>query len=117
MPQFDTCWVQVAGESAPNYIRKYADRQEIVHLKDYAGSRTENMYGLIGLDEDKEKDAPTAFELRPVGKGVQDFPAILAACEEVDMLWVVVEQDSPAEGDTPMASIEASINYLKTLNY
>ena len=115
IPQFDTCWVQVAGESAPAYIRKYADRQEIVHLKDYTGNRTENMYGLIGLDETGEKAAASAFELRPVGKGVQDFPAILAACEDVDMLWVVVEQDEPSMGLGRMECAKVSIDYLRSL--
>ena len=115
LPQFDTCWLQIAGESAPAYIRKYAPRQEIVHFKDYAGVRTENMYGLIGLDDDKETEASPVFELRPVGKGIQNFPAMLEACEEVDMQWVIVEQDEPTMGLGRMECAKVSIEYLRSL--
>lgn len=114
-PQIDTCWVNVGGEDPADYIRKYAGRIEIVHLKDFTGSKSENMYALIGLDEDEEKDTGGKFEFRPVGSGKQDFPAILAASKEVGARWVVVEQDMPSMGKTPMECAEMSINYLKSL--
>ena len=53
----------------------------------------------------------------PVGYGVQDIPAILAACENAGAEWVVVEQDSPAKNDTPLNSVKLSREYLKTLNW
>ena len=114
-PQIDTCWVSVGGENPADYIRKYAGRTEILHLKDYVGPKSENMYMLIGLDEDKKKETSGGFEFRPVGKGVQDFPEILKAATEVGMKWVVVEQDEPSLGLSRMECAEASINYLKTL--
>lgn len=113
--QLDTCWVNVGGENPADYIRKYNGRIEIVHLKDFVGSKSENMYGLIGTDG---KDAPaktTAFELRPVGYGVQDFYEILKACDECNTKWVVVEQDSPSMGLTPLECMKKGIDYLKTL--
>lgn len=116
MPQFDTCWVNVGGENPADYIRKYAGREEILHLKDFVGGKSENMYALIGIDENEEKDTDaTKFELRPVGYGVQNFPEILAAAKEVDIRWVVVEQDNPSMGKTPLECAETSINYLKSL--
>ena len=114
-PQLDTCWVNVGGENPADYIRKYADRIEILHLKDFAGSKSENMYALIGIDEDEKKDTNGKFEFRPVGSGVQNFPAILEAAKEVNAKWVVVEQDNPSMGLTPMESIKSGIDYLKTL--
>lgn len=114
-PQIDTCWVNVGGEDPADYIRKYAGRIEIVHLKDFVGGKTENMYALIGLDDDEEKDAGGKFEFRPVGSGKQDFPAILAASKEVGARWVVVEQDNPSMDKTPLECAEMSINYLKSL--
>lgn len=113
--EFDTCWVKVAGEDPAEYIRKYAGRCEIVHLKDFVGSSCENMYALIGIDEDEEKNTNGQFEFRPVGSGVQDFPEILKACEESGTRWVVVEQDAPAIGLTPLESIKKSIEYLNTI--
>lgn len=113
--QLDTCWVNVGGEDPAAYIRKYAGRAEIVHLKDFVGGKTENMYALIGIDENEEKDAGGKFEFRPVGHGRQDFPAILEAAEYAGARWVVVEQDSPCLGKTPMECAKMSIDYLKSL--
>ncbi len=113
--QFDTCWVNVGGENPAEYIRKYSGRVEIVHLKDFVGSKSENMYALIGIDEDKKKDTVGKFELRPVGYGVQNFPEILKASNEVCAKWVVVEQDSPSMEKTPIECAKMSIDYLKTI--
>ncbi len=114
-PQIDTCWVNVGGENPSDYIRKYNGRIEILHLKDFAGSKSENMYALIGIDEDEKKDTAGKFEFRPVGKGVQNFPDILVAAEEVNTKWVVVEQDNPSLDLSPLECAKVSIDYLKTL--
>lgn len=114
-PEFDTCWVKVSGVEPVDYIRKYAGRQEILHLKDYVGGRTENMYGLIGIDENEVKDTGGKFEFRPVGYGVQNFSEILEAAKEVGIKWVIVEQDQPSMGKTPLECAEMSINYLNSL--
>lgn len=113
--QIDTCWVNVGGENPAAYIRKYAGRAEIVHLKDFAGQKSEHMYALIGIDDEKDKDGTGAFEFRPVGYGKQDFPAILAAAEEAGAKWVVVEQDQPSMGKTPLECAQLSIEYLRKL--
>ncbi len=111
--ELDTCWVNVGGENPANYVRKYAGRAPVVHLKDFVGQKSDNMYALIGIDENEEKKA-TAFEFRPVGSGVQDFPAILAAAQDAGAEWVVVEQDQATMELTPLESIKKSIDYLKS---
>ncbi len=113
--EIDTCWVNVGGEDPAEYVRKYTGRAEIVHLKDFVGSKSENMYALIGIDENEKKDTQGKFEFRPVGSGVQNFPAILDAAKDAGALWVVVEQDEPSMDLTPMQCAEKSINYLKSL--
>lgn len=112
--QLDTCWVRVAGEEPTAYLRKYSGRAPVVHLKDFVGQKTENMYALIGTDTDKEEKTQ-AFDFRPVGNGVQDFPAILAAAEEAGAEWVVVEQDRPDGEHTSLECAKISIDYLKAL--
>lgn len=116
--QLDTCWVNVGGENPAAYVRKYSGRCPTVHLKDFVGSKSENMYALIGVKNDADKKAAEnqEFELRPVGSGVQDFPAILKAAEEAGAQWVIVEQDRPALGKTPLECAAMSIEYLKTIN-
>ena len=112
--EFDVCWVQVGGENPAAYIRKYADRTEIIHLKDYTGEKTENMYALIGLDEGEKKEHG-AFSFMPLGRGKVNRPAVLEAAKDVDAKWVIVEQDEPSCGLTPLECAKASIEYLKSL--
>lgn len=112
--ELDTCWVNVGGEVPADYLRKYAGRARIVHLKDFTGEKSDDMYELIGI-ESKAPARPKNFEFRPVGSGVQNFPEILKACEDVGAEWVVVEQDKPSMGLTPLESISKSREYLKTI--
>lgn len=114
--ELDTCWVNVGGENPADYIRKYAGRCPVVHLKDFFGQKDENMYELIGIKSEAPK-RPSGFEFRPVGAGLQNFPEILKAAEESGAKWVVVEQDKPSMGLTPMESIKKSIEYLKSIGY
>lgn len=115
--ELDTCWVSVGGENPADYLRKYAGRAPVVHLKDYWGEKTENMYELIGYKNAAAPKRPEGFEFRPVGSGKQDIPAILAAAKEAGAGWVIVEQDKPSMGLTAMESIEKSIRYLKSINW
>lgn len=112
--QLDTCWVNVGGENPADYIRKYAGRLEIVHLKDFAGTKGGNMYALIGND-DKKETAAGSFEYRPLGSGLQNFPKILDAAKKSGAEWVVIEQDDPSMGKTRMECAETSIKYLKSI--
>ena len=119
--QLDTCWVKVAGEDPAAYVRKYSGRAPLVHLKDFFKKGTEkpaNMYGLIGTDaEEVTTDDSAEFELRPLGYGVQDVPALLEASLEAGAEWVIVEQDSPAKGQTPMQSVRISRETLRRLGW
>lgn len=120
--QLDTCWVKVAGEDPAAYIRKYTGRAPLVHLKDFYKKGTEkptNMYGLIGTDVEEvaAEDASVEFELRPIGHGVQDVPALLQASLDAGAEWVIVEQDNPAKGQTPMQSIRISREFLRRLGW
>ena len=114
--ELDTCWVKVSGEDPAAYIRKYAGRSPVVHLKDFAGGKSDNMYELIGIESDNKKADTQKFEFRPVGSGCQDFPGILDACRDAETSWIVVEQDQSSMNLTPMESIDRSIKYLKTIN-
>ena len=117
--QLDTCWVSVGGEDPATYIEKYADRAPVVHLKDYVmpGKKPEKMYALIGIDDRAQSGGQEAeaFGFRPVGYGVQDFERILEASADSGAEWVVVEQDNPSMGKTPLECIKMSIDYLKEL--
>ena len=71
--QIDTYWVQHGGEDPAAYIRKYAGRVPLVHIKDMTAG-----------------DEPTFTE---IGNGILDWPAIFAASEAAGTEWLIVEQD------------------------
>ena len=91
--ELDTYWVNIGG-----YM---------------TGSLPSHLYALIGIDEEESEKAESTFEFRPVGHGMQDMPAILASAIGAGAEWVVVEQDDPSEGTTPLECAAKSIKYLK----
>ena len=118
--EIDTCWVGVAGEDPASYVLKYSGRAPVVHLKDYymqGKEKPKKLYELIGIEDDGESASEEAFGFRSVGYGVQNMPAILDASVKAGAEWVVVEQDRPAPGDTPINSVKLSREYLKTLGW
>lgn len=113
--ELDTCWVRVAGEDPAAYIKKYASRSPLVHLKDYSGKKTGKVYGLIGIEDRGETDG--AFEYRALGHGVQDMKAIVKAAEEAEVEWMIVEQDEPTPGMTRLECAELSREWLASIGY
>ena len=114
--ELDLCWVKYAGQEPAAYLLKYADRSPVVHLKDYyaSGEQKEDPYALIGLNEGEKKENK-AFEFRPLGHGVQDVPALLEAAKKAGSKWLVVEQDQPSLGKTPLECAAMSMETLKGL--
>ncbi len=94
MPEFDTCWIHYAGNDPAEYLKKYAGRIDVVHLKDFVCNKLGGgpVYALIGKDDEGTKE-DNGFRFRPVGEGIQDWNAILEACEECGAEYVIVEQD------------------------
>lgn len=111
--ELDTCWVKVGGEDPVAYIRKYAGRCPVVHLKDFVGKKSANMYELIGIQSEKKEESEE-FGFRPVGYGVQDMPAIVETAIECGAEWVIVEQDQSKERP-PMEAAKMSIEYIRSL--
>ncbi len=116
--EIDTCWVNVGGEEPAPYVLKYSGRAPVVHLKDFImKGKGGKLYELIGIDDDNETAEEDAFSFMPVGSGCQDLPAILDASVKAGAHWVVVEQDRPAKGDTPLQSAEIGRENLKKLGW
>ena len=115
--QLDTCWASVAGKSPIRYLEKYKNRCPLLHLKDYVGEKSENMYELIGIDSENPAEKKQCFEFRPVGYGVQDFVSIIKAAENCGVEWLIVEQDSPTMNKTALECAKMSRDYLKTIGY
>ena len=117
--EIDTCWANVGGVDPSEYILKYSGRSPVVHLKDFVmpGKKPAKMYALIGIDDTaSQSSAGEAFEFRPVGYGAQDVEKILKASREAGAEWLIVEQDMPSMGKTPMECASMSIEYLRKVN-
>jgi sugar phosphate isomerase/epimerase len=116
--EIDTCWAAVGGVNPAEYILKYRGRSPVVHLKDFylpEGLSPENMYELIGQTRQAGTGVKGGFEFRALGYGKQDIPAIIRAAEEAGASWLVVEQDLPTPGKTPLECAGDSIGYLRSL--
>lgn len=115
--EIDCCWVKVAGEDPTDYVRKYAGRCPVVHLKDfYMEGRPQNMYELIGIETAGKEEKEGRFEFRPVGFGMQIMPELLEAAVESGAEYLVVEQDASA-GRTPVEAVTMSRRYLELLGF
>lgn len=93
--ELDTCWIYTAGADPLDYVRRYAPRCPVLHLKDC-------------VKEGGRKG------FRALGEGVLDFAPIVRAAEK-GVEWLCVEQDEPSPGKTPMECALMSIAHLKTL--
>ena len=112
-PEIDTCWVRYAGYDPVEYLKKYTGRISVVHLKDFVGGTSDSpVYELIG--DDKKSDKNVDFKFVPLGRGIQDFQAIINASAEAGAEYVIVEQDQSY--DIPsLEAVQISREYLKTL--
>lgn len=113
----DLCWIKVAGQSPVEYLKKYGERCEIVHLKDYIKEgNPKNMYKLIGIETEETEDEGGIFEFRPVGFGMQIWEPILETVTEIGSKWVIVEQDEHYDLK-PLEAARRSREYLKILGW
>ena len=92
--EFDTAWVQVGGADPAAYLRKYARRCPVIHVKDLA---PEKRNGRVWFT--------------PLGEGVLDWPGIFDAGREAGVEWYVYEQDT-CDGD-PIDDARVSFKFLE----
>ena len=115
--EIDTCWARVGGVDPAEYIFKYTGRAPLVHLKDYVGEKSANMYELIGDGKvhDTGANGTVPFDFRPVGYGVQDVKALVEASNCAGAEAVIVEQDRPSMDKTSLECAQMSVRYIKSL--
>lgn len=95
--ELDLHWVQRGGANPIDIIEKYADRIELIHLKDYRiGEISDEAFG--ALDEGDVMKFYEAFtntiEFAELGQGSMDYKAIMEAVIEAGgVRYALVEQD------------------------
>jgi len=94
----DTGHIDLGGGNSLEIIRKYSSRLNYFHLKDVTGNFTRPNF---------------SPNLRELGKGAVDFPAIMTFLKEIKFSgWLNVEQDTTEL--TPSESAKLSMNYINT---
>ncbi|WP_163536069.1 sugar phosphate isomerase/epimerase [Gracilibacillus sp. YIM 98692] len=93
LAQIDVYWVKKAGRDPLEFIKPYANRMPIIHLKDMAADNQ---------------------DFAALGTGIIDFEPIISWGEANGIEWYVVEQDE-CPGD-PIDSLQISLDYLNQLN-
>ena len=117
--EVDTCWARYAGVDPAAFIEAHAGRMHTLHLKDFTCKKLASgpVYALID-DSGKAKEPGSkednGFAFRPLGMGMQDFSAILAAAEKAGTEYVIVEQDESKDMPALQAA-KISRQYLKSL--
>ncbi len=96
LPEIDVYWVQAGGENPAKWIRKFPNRQPLLHLKDMT----------IYFDAKTRKQ-----RFAPIGEGNLDWDDILQAAAESNCRWYLIEQDD-CYGRDPFECLASSYNFL-----
>lgn len=118
MSELDTCWCDVATGEPVEFIKKYAGRLPVLHLKDYIKKgHPKNMYKLIGIDSDESaEDDGSYFGYRPLGFGQMIWEPVLEEAVKSGTKWVVIEQDEHYDLN-PLEAARRARDYLKILGW
>lgn len=88
--ELDVAWAHVGGHDPAELLRRLDGRAALIHAKDHQGG--------------------ASFVDTPVGDGVLDWPAILAAADETGVRYYIVEQDHPRD---PLPDVRRSYEALR----
>ncbi len=90
--ELDLFWVQAGGGFPLEWIKKVQGRMDVVHFKEMTGGAK-------------------PVVMAPIGEGNMDWPAIMAACDEIGVKMAFIEQDNAVETD-PLACMKTSHDNL-----
>jgi sugar phosphate isomerase/epimerase len=114
--ELDVHWIQRAGVNPVEFIKQYAGRISLLHLKDYR-------VGQMDLSEVDFKDMAKFFgvftntiEFAEIGEGNLNMTAIIEAGLESGAEYFLVEQDN-TYGRDPFDCLQTSAENLRKLGY
>ena len=109
--EIDTAWIELEVGEAEQYIRRFKNRCDLVHIKSYY---TRDGFAELEHDPTCRKRRDT-FEFCNFKKGVLDMPRIVNAAKESGAKWLVVEQDTKDPELTDLESAKINIDVLRAL--
>ena len=97
--EMDIFWVQFPGQDPAEWLGKYPNRWELIHLKDMKkGVKTGDLSGHTDVSNDVA-----------LGTGQMDMPDILRAAKRSGVKWYFIEDESPSV----LEQLPVSLKYLK----
>lgn len=93
----DVAWVHFAGTDPVEFLHRVKGRVKVVHFKDYI------------IDENGERHFVS------LGQGKVDLEACYKACCELDIPYIMYEQDCDWEQNDPFISTEKSWKFMQGL--
>ena len=94
----DLGWMEIGGYRCKRALEKYADRIEVIHLKDYYRDAF---------------DISLPYEFRPIGYGVMDWASILPLCEKkIKPVWYTADHDKAMHGDIS-EELKLSLDFIR----
>ncbi|MEH7306591.1 sugar phosphate isomerase/epimerase family protein [Neobacillus drentensis] len=114
--ELDVHWIQRAGVNPVEFVKKYAGRISLLHLKDYRIGQMD-ISELDFSDISKFMQVFTnTIEFAELGEGNLDIKAIMEAGLESGAQFFLVEQDD-TYGRDPFECLEISANHLRKLGF
>ena len=113
----DIGWMQIGGGDPAYYLRKYADRCPVIHLKDFYLADGAGFSGVPHSPEGvllKGGPAEGWFEFRPCGYGISNTAALLPLALACRPQWLVADHDC-AYDRNPYDDLALSLTYIKTM--
>jgi len=111
--ELDIHWIQAGGEDPVKFIKKYADRIRLLHLKDFR-------IVPVSMDALRNRAGGNplygAIQFAEVGEGNLDIKACIEAGLEGGSEYFLIEQDTTYERD-PLDSLKISRDNLIKLGY
>lgn len=119
--EIDVHWVHRGGVDPVSFIKRYAGRVKLLHLKDYRISKVQPLKPLPGeTPKEASKRWFNAFlgtvQFAEVGEGNLDFKSIIEAGLEAGSRYLIVEQDDTYGRDV-YESLKLSRDHLIELGY
>jgi sugar phosphate isomerase/epimerase len=103
----DMFWVTYAGWNPVQFMDKYRDGVELLHIKDMAPKVPTGVF--TGADFNPADMPPQDWV--PVGKGKIDYKAVFQKGKQIGVKWYILEMDK-YDGDV-FAAVDSSIHFLR----
>jgi sugar phosphate isomerase/epimerase len=103
----DIYWVTYAGQDPVQFMEKYRNGVELLHIKDMADQVPTGVFNGSNFDP---SDMP-ADDWVPVGKGKIDYKSVFQKGKQIGVKWYILEMDK-FNGDV-YAAVDSSLAYIR----